>query len=899
MVNTGALRSRGSRALRTGVAAGMAIPILAVGSAQATTGGPDQSLPRSSANLARVNALVHAMTLDEKVSLLTGSPGAGTPDPSSVGQAGFLPGVPRLGIPALRFTDGPAGVRNNLSTTALPAPVSLAASFSGQLANQYGVVLGRDARATNQDVLFGPMVNLVRVPQAGRNFETLGEDPLLQSELVSAETRGVQSQGTISTIKHLAENNQENNRQNVDVQVDDQTLHEMELPAFQSAVDAGAGAVMCAYPLVNGFHSCANGTLLTDILRAQWGFTGWVLSDYGAARNVGSGDVTSGQTTPAQAAAFQLQAGLDMEFASSNFATVRADVVNHLIPESIVDGAVRHILSTLDRFGLLDGASASGAAVANRNRPTIDVQADAGIARSVAESGAVLLKNSAGALPLSSADLRSLAVIGPTARQLLVGGGGSARVAGFTTREVSPLSALQQEAPGASIHFAVGDDLDGVPVPTGVLTPPNGAAGTGLLRTDTTSGATQVDPQVDLTGSGALAAGSRTTWTGTLTVATTGSYDLHVQALGGTSSLTVKAPDGTTVASGSTGGLFGGSVIRTVDGLTNSTSSAQLTAGTAYSVSIAGNAAATTPLQIRFAWMTPELRQANIDQAVATARQSRTAVVFAYDEGTEGRDRASLSLPGDQDTLIQSVAAANRNTIVVLNTGDPVLMPWINQVSSVLETWYPGQEGGGATADLLLGLANPGGKLPVTFPAAESDTPVAGSPDRYPGVPLAGAPAGQTVEQYSEGILVGYRWYDRQSIRPLFPFGAGLSYTSFTYSNLRVEAGSHHDGGLDVTFSVRNSGSRTGAEVPQVYLGPPPAQPAPMADRALAGFTRVTLRAGESEQISVRVPARELSYWSTAEQAWVVATGRRPVYVGSSSRDIRLSTSTMVSASDG
>jgi beta-glucosidase len=896
MIRTGALRSQGGRALRTMMTAGMAIPILAVGSAQATTGGTDRSLPRASANLARVNALVHAMTLDEKISLLTGSPGAGVPDPNSVGQAGFLPGVPRLGVPALRFTDGPAGIRTNLSTTALPAPVSLAASFSGELASQYGAVLGRDAQATNQDVLFGPMVNLVRVPQAGRNFETLGEDPLLQSDLVSSETRGVQSQGTISTIKHLAENNQENNRQNVDVEVDDQTLQEMELPAFRSAIDAGAGAVMCAYPLVNGFHSCANGTLLTDILRAQWGFTGWVLTDYGAGRNVTSGDVTSGQTTPAQAAAFQLQAGLDMEFLSNNFATVKADVTNHLIPESIVDGAVRRILSALDRFGLLDQASPTGATVAVRTRPAMDVQADASIARSVAENGAVLLKNGAGALPLSGADLRSLAVIGPTARQLLVGGGGSAHVVGFTDREVSPLSALQRAAPGASIHFAVGDDLEGVPVPTSALTPPGGAAGTGLLRTDVTSGATQVDAQVNFTGSSALAAGSRSAWTGTLTVPTTGSYDLKVQASGGTSSMTVKAPDGATVASGSTGGFFGGSVIRTTDGLTNSSSSAQLSAGTAYGVSITGNAAATTPLQIRFAWITPELRQANIDQAVATAKQSRTAVVFAYDEGSEGVDRSSLSLPGPQDTLIDAVAAANPNTIVVLNTGDPVLMPWVDRVRSVLEMWYPGQEGGGATADVLLGLGNPGGKLPVTFPAAEADTPVSGSPERYPGVPLPGAPAGQTVERYSEGIFVGYRWYDHQNIRPLFPFGAGLSYTNFTYSNLRVQVGSHPEGGLDVTFIVRNSGSRTGAEVPQVYVGPPPTQPAPMADRALAGFERMTLRPGQAEQVTIRVSPRALSYWSTVQQAWLVATGQRPIYVGSSSRDIRLSTSAVVPA---
>jgi beta-glucosidase len=880
------------------IALGPALLVLGEGAAHAAGGGPDGSMPRAAANPARVNALVHAMTLDEKVGMLTGSPGAGAPDPSSVGQAGFLPGVPRLGIPALRFTDGPAGVRNNLSTTALPAPVALAASFSTELANRYGVVLGRDSQATNQDVLFGPMMNIVRVPQAGRNFETLGEDPLLQSALVSAETRGIQSQGTISTIKHLAENNQESNRMNVDVQVDDQTLHEIELPPFQAAVDAGAGSVMCAYPLVNGEHSCANGTLLTDILRTQWGFTGWVLSDFGAARNLTSGDVTSGQTTAAQAAAFELQTGLDMEFASRNFANVKADVTSHLLPQSIVDVSVGRILSTMDRFGLLDKASPTGGGAVSRSRPPIDVQADAAIARTVAADGAVLLKNDAGTLPLSGADLRSLAVIGPTARQLLVGGGGSAHVVGFTNREASPLSSLQQEAPGASIRFAIGDNLDGVPVPTAVLTPPGGAAGTGLLRTNLTSGAAQVDPGVDLTGPNALAAGSRMTWTGTLTVPTTGSYDLQMQAAGGAGSLTVRAPDGTTVASSSTGGFFGHSVILTTDGLTNSSSTVQLAAGTVYGVSIAGTAGAATPLQIRFAWSTPELREADIQRAVAAAQQSRAAVVFAYDEGSEGVDRSSLALPGDQDALIERVAAANPHTIVALNTGDPVLMPWVDHVRSVLEMWYPGQEGGPATADVLLGLVNPSGRLPVTFPAAESDSPVAGSPIRYPGVPLQGAPAGQTVQQYSEGILVGYRWYDRQGIRPLFPFGAGLSYTTFTYSDLHVRAGGRGEGGLEVTFRVRNGGSRTGAEVPQVYVGPPPNQPAPMADRALAGFERVTLRAGQTTQITIHVPEQALSYWSTAQQGWVVATGVRPITVGASSRDMRLSTSVAVTARD-
>jgi beta-glucosidase len=263
--------------------------------------------------------------------------------------------------------------------------------------------------------------------------------------------------------------------------------------------------------------------------------------------------------------------------------------------------------------------------------------------------------------------------------------------------------------------------------------------------------------------------------------------------------------------------------------------------------------------------------------------------VFAYDEGTEGSDRASLSLPGDQDALIQAVAAANPDTVVVLNTGDPVLMPWAGRVASILEMWYPGQEGGAATADVLLGNAEPGGRLPVTFPAAEYDTPVAGSPERYPGVPLAGAPAGQTVEQYSEGIFVGYRWYDHQRLSPLFPFGAGLSYTRFGYSDLRVRAGGPEEGGLDVSFRVRNTGTRPGSEVPQVYIGAPAGAPVPMAERALAGFQRVALQPGQTATVTIHVAGRQLSFWSTDRQAWEVASGSWTVSAGASSRDLRLS----------
>jgi beta-glucosidase len=548
----------------------------------------------------------------------------------------------------------------------------------------------------------------------------------------------------------------------------------------------------------------------------------------------------------------------------------------------------------MGRFDLLAHASPTGGAVVDRPVPTLPVEADARIARSVAEDGAVLLKNDAGALPLRAADLRSLAVIGPTARQLLVGGGGSSRVVGFTEREKSPLSALRERV-GSDITFAVGRDLQGELVPSSVLSPPNAAPGEhGLLRTDNETGATQVDATIDFVGPNALPEGTNATWTGTITAPTTGVYELGVQAAGTTAQVTV---DGSVVAN--SGGIFdvlGTSLRRTVDGnLSNATGQLTLTAGP-HAISV--TAAPATPLppfippssgpvEVRLAWVTAEQRQANLEAAVAAARSARTAVLFAYNEGTEGTDRASLALPNAQDELIEAVAAANPRTVVVLNTGDPVSMPWANDVRSILQLWYPGQEGGDATAELLLGNANPGGKLPVTFPASEQDTPFAGHSERYPGV--------NDEQFYSEGIFVGYRWYDAQDIAPLFAFGHGLSYTEFRYSRLKVRRSHRHgDEGFDVSFRVRNVGSRTGAEVPQVYVGPPARPPVPMAEKSLAAFDRIELAPGQSSKVTLHVGAREFSYWSESAHDWVLATGRRPVYVGSSSRDIRLQTSATV-----
>ena len=861
----------------------VAVAVLAAALTSLAAGLPASAQPPAAslahASSTKVVQLVAAMTLDEKLGMVNGWPNGVSPPPQTnrtIG-VGFIPGVPRLGIPALTFTDGPAGVRMNLPTTAMPAPVALASTFSADLAQRYGEVLGRDARSRDQDVIFGPMMNMVRVPQAGRNFETLGEDPSLMAQLVAAETRGIQSQGEIATAKHFAENNQENNRMGVNVNVDDQTLREMELRGFEAAVKGGnTGAVMCAYNSVNGNFSCENPTLLTDILRNQWGFSGFVVSDYGANHSAG----------PA------LEAGTDIEFFGTHFLQLKALIQSGAVPEAALDAAVGGILTTMDRFGLLAHASPTGGTVVNRPLPEFPELADAQQALTIAEQGSVLLRNQGDTLPLTQADLRSLAVIGTTARTLLVGGGGSSRVLGVTEREISPLTALQQAAgPQGNITFAVGRDLQGVAVPSSALAPPNPTPGQhGLLRTNTVTGATQVDPNIDFVGPNALPEGTQATWTGTITAPTTGNYLLAVQTDGTGGSLTV---DGQPVITSSVLAALGTTLHRTTDGLANSFVRLNLTAGP-HTVSVTAAPvpafppfipASSGPVQIRFAWITPQQRQANLAAAVAAAKQARTAVVFAYMEGTEGVDQPTLTLPDEQDQLIEAVAAANPRTVVVLNSGYPVLMPWVNDVQAILDMWYPGQEGGQATANVLVGAAVPGGKLPMTFPAHESDAPTATSSLRYPGV--------NNQEHYSEGIFVGYRWYDQNNITPLFPFGFGLSYTTFGYDHLNTKPNGNTP---RVQFTVTNTGTRTGTEVAQVYVGRLPTS-APTPVKQLAGVARVTLRPGQSKRVTVDLDPRSLAYWDTTSQRWITPGGNVSVLVGSSSRDIRLSGEIQVASS--
>jgi len=756
----------------------------------------------------RVARLVAQMTLDEKVSMLHG----GT-DPKVLGQSGYVPGVPRLGIPELRLTDGAGGIRMVTPATALPSPDALASAFDPSLARKYGAVIGRDGRALGLDVLLGPTLNTIRVPYNGRNFETFSEDPLVTARTVAADVAGIQSQGMIATAKHYAANNQETARDTVNVNIGEQELHEIELPGFQAAVDAGVGAVMCAYNQVNGAPSCGNDELLNTVLREQWHFAGWVMSDWGATH-----------TTDA------ITKGLDQEMPSGDHFgdALKKAVQDGTIPMSDVDRSVTRILTQLDRFGLLGSHP--------RPRPTRDPAGGAAVARTVAEQGAVLLRNAGNTLPLRGRDANSIAVIGPTAKTPKVSGDGSGK--GHPEHADAPIDVIRSRAGRhASVTYSPGGDLFGQPIP-----------------------AQAFDPKLPSSADGTVSLPLYTGYTGTINLPTDGDY--RVSASVADDSLVALYVDDRSVIGGAFG--FGPAELP----LHLSKGPHQLGVYPLLGPS---------PMPVKLGWVTPAATATLIDQAVAAAARAQTAVVFAYDDETEGLDRPSLSLAGYQDDLISRVAKANPNTVVVLNTGSAITMPWLHDVRSVLDMWYPGQEGAAATTALLFGDAAPGGRLSQTFPASESATPVAGDPARYPGV------NGQ--ENYGEGIDVGYRWYDAHRVTPLFPFGFGLTYTSFEYSDLDVR---QHGSGLDVSLRVRNVGSRTGSAVPQVYIGPSAYVHEPQAVRSLAGYDKVTLRPGQSQRVHIRVDVAQLRSWSTATHEWTLGRGPRSVFVGSSSADLPL-----------
>ena len=858
----------------------------------------------------RVDKLLSQMTLEEKIAMIHG---AQEPAATNQGQAGYLPGVPRLGIPSLRMADGPPGVLTRQSATGLTATMGLAATWSRKDAEQNGVVIGRDARALGIDVVLQPFINIDRDITFERGYNTYGEDPLLSGQVGAGLIRGIQSQGVMAQAKHYVAYDGGDN-----VFVDPQTLHEIYAAPFVDAVEAGVSSIMCSYNKVNGPYACGNGDTLNTMLKHELGFKGFVTSDWGATHGtlfINQGldlempgsmpdapfslptyfNAAPPPPPPANPPGPGAMGDLDFGFAFGGIPEEPQNPfdfsgfgnqppVEGMVPavragdvkEETITRAVGRILEQMDKFGLLDGKG-------KHSVTPIPSAANAPIVRKTAEDAAVLLKNEDDALPLKPADLASLALIGPGAGQSIAIGEPGEKALGIAARQIGTLEALRKLAPTAKVTYAVADDMTGTAVPAGILSHDGQP---GLLRTDAKTKATQVDPQLNFTKSNhqALPAGGSYTWTGTLHAPSAGAHLIYLQVLGTSGTLSL---DGKRIASsGNPLGNLHGNVIKagehnvlpTTDGLDNLRCRLNLTAGQ-HALSVTATADASgAPVQIRLSWVTPEQQKADYDAALAAAKKSKTAVLFVW-----GRGRPNFGLPGDQAKLIDDIAAVNPNTIVVMNVSQPVAAPWLDKVKAVLQMWYPGDEGGWATADLLLGRVSPAGRLPFTWPKRLEDGPA-----NDPSHPERSSHGSQGKTTYAEGINVGYRWFDQQNIEPLFPFGFGLSYTSFEYSGLKVSRAA--EGGLDVSFRLHNAGKVTSDEVPQVYLGAPQEPPsgAQFAVKALAAFDRVSVPAGQSKIITLHLPLRRLEYWSTADNRWETAAGSRTLCVASSARDVRL-----------
>jgi beta-glucosidase len=905
----------------------IALALLTLLTPLAVKGAPFAPANDASAGAAQVQRLLAAMTLDEKIALIHG---ATEPASSYQGQAGYLPGVPRLGIPALRLADGPPGVLTRQVSTALPATMALAATFSRDDARANGVVIGRDARALGIDLVLEPFINIYRDTGFSRSYNTYGEDPFLTGQMGAALVGGIQSQGVMAQAKHYVAFDGAN-----DVQLDTQTLHEIYAAPFADVVDAGVASIMCAYSKVNGQFDCGSAALLNGLLRGELGFQGFVTSDWGATHaaefiNAGldmempgelrvgpdreelmrsyfsasevppmpprspegmgfgpRGRIPEESVDEPTADAPVVESAVEEAVAAAperapaaapppDYANLRAALRDGSVTEATITQAARRILLQMQRFGLLEARHTH----ALNAEPA---EQDAAVVLHTAEDGAVLLKND-GALPLTRKNLGSLLLIGPGALQTVAVARANEQGLGRPERQIGAVQALRRRyGHDRSVHilFSAGDDMNGSVVPAAALSH-DGAPG--LVDQDRSGRSQGVTAEINFTRSNGrpLPAQSGHRWSGSVTVPEGGAYEFNLQMLGGSGAMQLDGHEGARIAIPPQHGdvLQAGqdNVLPTPDGLDNLRRRIQLTAGTHALVVTAIGDDSGQPLQVRLNWASPQQKRADYQAAIAAAKSAGTVVVFAW-----SRNEPVMALPGDQDQLIADVAAANPNTIVVLNTGDPVVMPWLGKVRAVLQMWYTGDEGGWAAANLLLGRANPAGRLPFTWPRRLQDTVAhdASHPERSSG-------GVDGVTRYSEGLLIGYRWFDRERLEPLFAFGFGLSYTRFEYQSLSVRPAA--DGGLDVSFTLRNIGPVRGDEVPQVYLTAPDPVPydAQFADRSLVAFERIALEPRQSKRVLLHLPLRRLQYWSDGDHRWQLAVGRRSIQVGSSSRDIRL-----------
>jgi beta-glucosidase len=801
----------------------------------------------------RVSELMAQMTLADKLTMVDGTSG------DYVGQTAA---IPSLCVPELTLEDGPAGVGDGMTgVTQLPAPVADAATWDTADASQYGSVIGAEDKGKGVDVDLGPTINIVRDPRWGRAFESLGEDPDLTGQLAASEIQGIQGQGVMAQVKHFAVYNQETNRNTPedDAIVSERGMQEIYLPAFQDAVNAGVSSVMCSYATINGTYACQNPYTLTQVLRDQFGFKGFVTSDWGATHS----------TVPSA------EAGLDQDMpGDANYGSgLQAAVEDGQVPVSTLNTMVSDILTQMFKFGLFDQAQTGSPGA------TVTTPAHQAVAKDIAEQGTVLLQNTGNVLPFTRQD-KSVAVIGQDSSDgALTAGGGSAGVTSSGT--VTPLQGITSRAgSGVTVNYAEGPTSDGslTPVPASAFAGPLTAQYYNNMTLSGTPAATGTAPNVDYNwnGDSPVSGVNADQWSASYT----GTIDPTVS---GTYTFSLTSDDGSRLY------VNGQEVIGNwQDQASNTeTGTVTLTAGQPATIEVDYYQDTGSSL-VNLGWQLPG--QDPTIQAVAAAKASDVAVVFASNYESEGSDLTNIDLPAAANQLIEAVAAANPNTIVVLNTGSAVTMPWLNQVKGVVEAWYPGQEDGTAIAAVLFGDVDPSGHLPVTFPKSLADVP-ASTPAQWPGV------NGQV--QYSEGIGVGYRWYDSQGITPLFPFGYGLSYTQFKYSGVRVsQPATTSRGQVTVTADVTNTGKRSGADVAQLYVGDPASTGEP--PEQLKGFDKVSLSPGQTKQVSFRLPvSKDFSYWDSTARNWAVADGSYKLMVGDSSASLPLTSSVRVVKSYG
>jgi beta-glucosidase len=809
------------------------------------------------------SGLVARLTMEQKVRLLTGADGWTL---HSVGDIGLRPMV---------LSDGPAGVRGvrfdpGDPSTSLPCPVALAATWDERLVQELAVALGREARAKGVDVLLGPTVNIVRTPLSGRGFECFSEDPLLTSRIAVAYVRGVQEAGVGATAKHYVANDSETDRRNYDARISERVLRELYLPPFEACIaEANVALVMAAYNSVNGASMTSNPALLRDLLKMEWGFGGVVVSDWSATRT----------TVPSALAGLDLvMPGPTGPWGNQLLAAVRAGTV----PEAAIDDKVSRLLHLARWVGALNGQVAAEAAHHVAAPPAVPALIDPALLREVTARSFVLLSNRRGLLPLDRGSLGRVALIGPNATDPQTQGGGSVRVLpSVRTNLVSSLRDALGSATTLSVHQGCHTSKTiRVPEDGSLHDPVSGEAGV-RLEIRGADGAVMHDAPFPT---------SVLTWWDSLPEAVhlpgseviiraryrPGVDGPHVVGAAGVGNLRIVV-DGSTLAEATT--LQPRDVVEALSRPPEVRVRVQLQAG--------------RDVEVRYEFRPDErfvtMRlgiaplvddETLLDEAARAAASSTLAVVVVGSaDGTEseGYDRETMVLPGRQDELVRRVAAANANTVVVVNSGMPVLMPWADQVAAIIQVWFPGQAFGDALADSLLGAVEPGGRLPVSVPRLESDSPVFS----------AHPEAGDVI--YSEGLLVGYRGFDRKASEPLFCFGHGLGYTDWKYEALAAATESITAGqDLHLTVTVRNSGTRAGREVVQVYLEGPDDDPSRPV-RVLAAFSSISAEPGEEVEAPLTVPARLFARFDEEPRQWAWHPGTYTLRAGRSSRDLRLS----------